>query len=224
MPLRLLVADDHPLIRAGIKAALSACNVDVVAELESGEGLLDLVGSSDCELVLLDVRLAPTSGFEALKALRLNHAKLPVVMFSAYDNPCFAAHAYHLGAAGFLSKQDSPVRFAEVLHSAATQQTAFTKEEVRKISSILSSRRFDENQDVSLTKREQEVLQLMAEGSSENKEGFTNKIIAQQMGISSETVKEHVQHILQKIGVNDRTQAVYWGLKNSVIKLREDTE
>ena len=133
-------------------------------------------------------------------------------MMANHDNPHFISRASIHGAKCYLLK-DSPIeKFAEVLRAAAAGEATFNREELRRAAGALTTPRLGPEHDVPLTFRECEVLVHMGDG-------LTNKLIGERLGISYETVKEHVQHILQKIGVVDRTQAVYWGLRNGVIPI-----
>lgn len=215
MSVRILVADDHPVVRAGLRVGLTTFGIEVVGEAGSGEELLGLVGDDSCDVVLLDVRLPGLNGLDTLARLKADHPKLPVVMFTGYHNPNFVFRAMDLGAAGYCTKDASFARQAEILKAAANGETTFTRDDMRRVTGALATPRLGPEHDVPLTIRECEVLKLLGEG-------LTNKQIAERMKISYETVKEHVQHILQKIGVVDRTQAVYWGLRSGVIPLSGD--
>jgi DNA-binding NarL/FixJ family response regulator len=212
MRVRILVVDDHPVVRAGLRYSLADHGIDVVGEADSGEGLLKMLDGLKFDVVLLDVRLPSLNGLDALARLKDSHPRIPVVMMTGYDNPSFVFRAIHLGAAGYVTKDAPLVRHAEVVHAAARGENTFTREDLRRVTGALATPRLGPEHDIPLTLRECEVLRLLGDG-------MTNKQIADRMRLSYETVKEHVQHILQKIGVVDRTQAVYWGLRCGVIKL-----
>jgi DNA-binding NarL/FixJ family response regulator len=131
-------------------------------------------------------------------------------MFSSYDNPTYVARAVALGAAGYLSKSASRSEIIAGIRAAASGETIWTRDELRRVTGALTAPRSAAEADVPLTKRESEVLKQLAFG-------LTNKEIAQSLGISYETVKEHVQHILRKIGVTDRTQAAVWAVRKNLV-------
>lgn len=214
MPVRLLVADDHPVVRAGLREGLTQYDISIVGEAEDGLSLLTLVGAIPCDLALLDIRLPGIDGLEILARLRNQHPGLPVVLMTGYDNPSFVYRAITLGAAGYLTKSASLAKYAEILRTAANGTSTFTRDDLRRVTGALATPRLGPEYEVPLTNRECEVLVRLGEG-------LTNKQVAERMKISYETVKEHVQHILQKIGVVDRTQAVYWGLRNGVIPIED---
>src|SRR5262249_20829594 len=130
-----------------------------------------------------------------------------VLMISGHDNPTYIARAVALGAQGFLSKSAPPAEILAAIKTVATGEDLWTREILRRVSGALAAH---SQIDVMLTKREGEVLKQLAFG-------LTNKEIAQALGISYETVKEHVQHILRKIGVADRTQAAVWAVRKELV-------
>jgi DNA-binding NarL/FixJ family response regulator len=215
MPVRVLIADDHPVVRAGLRAGLIGYDIEVVGEAENGGSLLGLVATVPCDITLIDIRLPGIDGLETLARLRNQYPTLPAVLMTGYDNPSFVYRAITLGAAGYITKNCSLAKQAEMLRIAATGTSTFTRDDLRRVTGALATPRLGPEYEVPLTHRECEVLVRLGEG-------LTNKQIAERMKISYETVKEHVQHILQKIGVVDRTQAVYWGLRNGVIPLEDD--
>lgn len=212
MAISLLIVDDHEVVRVGLKSMLQGTNMRVVAEADNGTSALKLVSKHKPDLVLLDVRMPDSDGLTCLARIKLDRPELPVVMFSAYDNPTYVARAVALGASGYLSKGISKKVLLQAIQSAARGETLWTREELRRVTGALAAPRLGTEVEVPLTKRENEVLKQLAFG-------LTNKEIAQALGISYETVKEHVQHILRKIGVSDRTQAAVWALRNDLVPL-----
>jgi DNA-binding NarL/FixJ family response regulator len=142
--------------------------------------------------------------------LKLDNPELPVILFSTYDNPTYVARAVALGAAGYVLKSDSRERLIEAIQAATRGEAAWTREELRRVTGALATPRVVSDVEVPLTQRESEVLRQLANG-------LTNKEIALALGISYETVKEHVQHILRKIGVSDRTQAAVWAVRKGLV-------
>jgi DNA-binding NarL/FixJ family response regulator len=161
-------------------------------------------------LVLLDVRMPEGDGLTCLGRIRLDFPDIPVVMFSAFDNSTYIARALALGAAGYVLKGTSRDKIIHAIRAAAGGETIWSKEDLRRVTGALAVPSTVSEGDVPLTKREGEVLKQLALG-------LTNKEIAQSLGISYETVKEHVQHILQKLSVTDRTQAAVWAVRRKLV-------
>ncbi len=210
MTTKLLVVDDHEVIRLGLRMMLENTDLEVAAEATSAAEALAAVEKSVPDVVLLDIRMEGGDGLNTLGRLKLDHADLPVVLFSAYDNPTYIARAVALGAAGYVLKSAPRERLIEALKTAAAGESAWTREELRRVTGALATPRLSQDIEVPLTQRESEVLRQMAQG-------LTNKEIAKMLEISYETVKEHVQHILRKIGVTDRTQAAVWAVRKNLV-------
>lgn len=210
MAISLLIVDDHEVVRAGLRSLLHGTDIRIVAETDNGNSVMKLTVKHKPDVVLLDVRMPDTDGLSCLARIKLDHPNVPVVMFSAYDNPTYVARAVALGAAGYLSKSASKKEIIDAIHTAAKGDTIWTRDELRRVTGALATPRVGADVEVPLTKRENEVLKQLAFG-------LTNKEIAQALGISYETVKEHVQHILRKIGVSDRTQAAVWAVRKELV-------
>ena len=210
MSIDLLIADDHAVIRAGLRRLLDGTDICVVAEADNGNSALKLTLKHRPNIVLLDVRMPDGDGLNCLARIKLDAPEIPVVMFSTYDNPTYVARAVALGAAGYLSKCAAREQIIEAIHAAANGGSLWSRDELRRVTGALAMPRTGIEVDIPLTKRESEVLKQLAFG-------LTNKEIAQALGISYETVKEHVQHILRKIGVNDRTQAAVWAVRKDLV-------
>lgn len=210
MAISLVIVDDHEVVRAGIKSLLQGTDIRIVAEADNGAAGLKLANKHKPDLVLLDVRMPDMDGLNCLARIKLDHPNVPVVMFSGYDNPTYVARSVALGAAGYISKSASKKEIIDAIHAAAKGETIWTREELRRVTGALATPRVGAEVEVPLTKRENEVLKQLAFG-------LTNKEIAQALGISYETVKEHVQHILRKIGVSDRTQAAVWAVRKELV-------
>jgi len=210
MSKKLLVVDDHAVARMGIRAALSGTDIEIVGEVDKATDALEAVKNDQPDVVLLDIRMEGGDGLNTLGRLKLDYPDLPIVLFSAYDNPTYVARAVALGAGGYVLKTAPVERLIESLQMAFDGQQSWTREELRRVTGALATPRMSQDIDVPLTQRESEVLRQMALG-------LTNKEIAKMLGISYETVKEHVQHILRKLGVSDRTQAAVWAVRKNLV-------
>jgi DNA-binding NarL/FixJ family response regulator len=210
MTVRVTIIDDHEVVRLGLRSLLANTEFEIIDELASGTELLDRVKVQKPDLVMMDVRMANGDGLTTLGRLKLDHPQLPVVIFSAYDNPTYIARAVALGASGFLLKDVHRDAMIQQLRQVARGDSVWTRDELRRVTGALATPRLSMDVEVPLTQRESEVLNHMAMG-------LTNKEIAKLLSISYETVKEHVQHILRKIGVTDRTQAAVWAVRNKLV-------
>lgn len=210
MSIKMLVADDHEVVRAGLKSILQGTDIKIIAEASSGEAAVRLALKHNPDLVLLDIRMPDGDGLTALGRIKLERPALPVLMWSAFDNPTYIARAVALGANGYLLKSAGKERLIPTIRSVAAGEMVWKREELRRVSGALAAPRLATDVDVPLTQRESEVLHQLAKGA-------TNKEIATALRISYETVKEHVQHILRKIGVTDRTQAAVWAVRKQIV-------
>ncbi len=207
--IRLLIADDHDVVRSGLKGMLAGTDIKVVGEVTTGRAALEYVLRNEVDVVLLDVRMPDGDGLDTLGRIKLDKPSLPILMFSYVDNPPYRACAVALGANGYLLKDCTRDELAGAIKTVAAGDNLWTREGLRRIMGAMATRRLQADVEVPLTEREAQVLRHMAGG-------LTNKQIATAMKISYETVKEHVQHVLGKIGVSDRTQAALWAVRNGL--------
>ena len=210
MSIRILVVDDHAVVRSGLRQLFKDTEIEIVAEATSGSEALTAASRDDVDLVLLDIRMPDGDGLNALGRIKLDHPDVPVLIFSAYDNPTYVARAVALHAGGYVLKDAEKDKLIETIKKVASGETAWTREELRRVTGALATPRLNADVEVPLTQRESEVLHQLALG-------LTNKEIAQVLDISYETVKEHVQHILRKVGVSDRTQAAVWAVRKGIV-------
>ncbi|NLZ01871.1 MAG: response regulator transcription factor [Pirellulaceae bacterium] len=208
--LKLLIADDHEVVRSGLKVLLADTDVEIVAEVGTGEEAVKYAMENDPDVVLLDIRMPKGDGLTALGRIKLEKPDMPVLMLSTFDNPTYIARSVALGASGYLLKGCTREQLLNAIRMAASGESAWTRDELRRVTGALATPRLAADVEVPLTQRESEVLRQLAFG-------LTNKEIAQALHISYETVKEHVQHILRKIGVSDRTQAAVWAVRKQLV-------
>jgi DNA-binding NarL/FixJ family response regulator len=208
--IKLLIADDHEVVRSGLKSMLADSDIEVAAEVGTGEAAVKHALENEVDVVLLDIRMPEGDGLTALGRIKLDKPDLPILMLSTFDNPTYIARSVALGASGYLLKGCSREELIKAIKSAAAGESAWTRDELRRVTGALATPRLAADVEVPLTQRESEVLRQLAYG-------LTNKEIAQALHISYETVKEHVQHILRKIGVSDRTQAAVWAVRKQLV-------
>ncbi len=208
--IRLLVADDHEVVRCGLKSLLAGTEIEIIAEVATGAAAVEYALNNDLDVVMLDVRMPDGDGLTVLGRIKLDKPDLPILILSTFDNPTYIARAVALGASGYLLKGCTRDQLINALRTAAAGESAWTREELRRVTGALATPRLSADVEVPLTQRESEVLRQLAYG-------LTNKEIAKALNISYETVKEHVQHILRKIGVSDRTQAAVWAVRKELV-------
>ncbi len=229
LSVKLLIVDDHPLFRQGVRSALSTYDdIDVVADVSSGENALTWLSGAppnrEPSVALVDLNLPGMSGLELTRQLRHQYPSLGVVMLSIHEGDEHAFNALQAGAADYRSKDVNPKELADVVRRVARGEYVINDVvEKPKVASRLLSQFRSLTQDYSasadndfslfqpLSDREIEVLERIAAGGS-------NKEIADTLGISTQTVKNHISSILRKLSLNDRTQAVLYALRRGWIE------
>lgn len=210
MGIRLLIVDDHEVVRCGLRNLFAGTEITVTAEATSGADAVEKALADKPDIILMDVRMPRGDGLTALGRIKLEAPEIPILMFSTYDNPTYVARAVALGACGYLLKTISGDKIIDAIRKGVSGGNVWTRDELRRVTGALSTPRLAADIEVPLTQRESEVLRQLALG-------LTNKEIAQALSISYETVKEHVQHILRKVGVSDRTQAAVWAVRKGIV-------
>lgn len=212
MTVRLVIADDHTLVRQGLRQFLEmAGDIEVLGEASTGHEVLALVEKDPPDVVLLDLRMPEMDGLEVARRIQEEHPDVGVMMLSAYDYRQFVVEAVRAGARGYILKSMDAEQLIQAVHLVATGNMVFDPQVVVALAEELTrSREREERGDV-LTAREIEVLQLLAFGHS-------NRDIAERLEISAETVKTHLEHIFRKLGTSDRTAAVAEALRRRVIE------
>ncbi len=209
MPIRLLVCDDHEIVRSGLRVLLKPeVDIQIVAEACDGIEALDLAQKSQPDVALIDVVMPSLDGFATLARFQVEHPRVQVLVYSGYSNSTFASRSTGLGAAAFIHKDAPFPQLVETIRQAAEGKLVWSRKKLRRFSSLGDLAGAKVEIDAPLTQRESEVLVKLTEG-------LTNKQIAVELHISYETVKEHVQHVLRKIGVTDRTQAAVWAVRKA---------
>jgi len=214
VPIRLVLADDHRLLREGLRRSLTDEGFDVVGEAADGEEACELAASLLPDVVLMDVSMPNLGGVEAARRIHQEHPEVRVVMLTMHADAEVVAQAIREGASGYLVKDCSTDEIADAIRLAAGGETAISP---HLAASMLGEiRRLDRAQEADeerlITKREEEVLQLIADGCSTPE-------VAQKLFISQKTVKNHLAAIYQKLDARDRTQAVVRAVRMGIIRL-----
>lgn len=209
MSITLLIADEFEVVRVGLKSMVADAAIKIIAEASTGKEAVRLTLKHKPDVAMLGVRMSGGDGLNSLGRIRLDLPDQPVLIFSSSDNPAHVACAVALGANGWVPATATRDKLIIAVRVAAAGENTWTREELRRVAGSLATPRISSDAEVSLTQRENEVLRQVAEG-------LTNKEIAKILHVSYETIKEHVQHILRKIGVSDRTQAAVWAIRKGL--------
>ena len=209
--IRVIIADDHGVVRAGLRGLLTAAGLDVVGEAATGREALALAQALHPDVVLLDVRMPDMDGLQTLAAIKTEMPEISVVMLTVYANSEYLSRAIAAGAAGYLLKDAAPEEIPRVVRAVAEGDMVIDPDMLQ---SILAHTPTEEDAfspaQVGLTPQETRVLKLIALG-------FNNDAIAETLVVSKNTVKTHVRHIFEKLGVSDRTQAAVWAIRHGLV-------
>lgn len=222
---KIIIIDDHQLFREGVKRILDFEDTfDVVAEGDDGTEIIELYERNEPDVILMDINMPRMNGVDATEMLLNKYPDAKVIILSIHDDGSYVTHALRTGALGYMLKEmdaDDIVEAIKVvsvggsyLHPKVTYNLV---EEFKRLSEREHKGAFQQNEIRRpyhlLTKRECEVLQLLTDGQS-------NRTIGETLFISEKTVKNHVSSILQKMSVNDRTQAVVTAIKNGWVEVK----
>jgi len=210
MAIRVLIADDHEVIRWGLKELLKGSDIEVIGEAATGAETVEKVKTLRPDVLVLDIRFPDLDGLETLVKIREEGLDTRVVLLSTYDYQSYAARAVALGVSEYLLKGAGRDEIIRAIHAAAACEPPKVDSRLGEVIQAMQSKQPIEDDMVQLTQRETQVLRHIALGLS-------NREIANSLDISVETVKEHVQNILRKLNVNDRTQAAVWAVRKGLV-------
>jgi len=210
--MRVLVADDHSLFRDGIVSLLEAAGFEVVGQVGDGRAAVEAAQRLRPDLVLMDITMPQMSGLEALRRIKAELPEVQVVMLTVSDDDADLIEAVKSGARGYLLKNLTADEFLDMLGGLERGEAAMTRQTTARLLQGLADLSQPRAEPMEgLTQREIELLRLVAEGLS-------NKAIAQALSISENTVKYHLKNILQKLGVQNRAEAVAHALRAGLLK------
>jgi DNA-binding NarL/FixJ family response regulator len=209
IPMRVLIVDDHPVTRDGLRAALGMSDeVDVVGEAASGEEAVDRVTELKPDVVFMDVRMPGIGGLEATREIRKISPDTKVILFTVDESRASIADAIRAGVSGYLLKDvgaDELIQAARLARQGkAVIHPALTRAFIEEVQYV------EQRPQTPLSKRESEILQKVAYGA-------TTKEVARELNISPHTVKTHLERIFEKLGANDRAQAVAIALRQGLV-------
>lgn len=208
LPIRVLICDDHPVVRSGLRGILgSQPDFEVVAEAADGARAVALARRFRPNVVLMDLRMPEMDGVTATGRIKAERPEVQVLVFTTYDTDADILHAVEKGAIGFLLKDTSEENLFDAIRQAAQGRSPLAPSVAARLVRRMRGAGEDE-----LTEREIEILQFVAQG-------LNNKGIARSLLISESTVKAHMLHVFSKLGVADRTAAVTTALRRGIIRL-----
>jgi two-component system, NarL family, response regulator DegU len=207
--MRVLIVDDHPVTRDGLRSALSTSDeVEIVGEATSGEEAIEAVKQLNPDVVFMDVRMPGISGIQATKDIRSIRPDTKVILFTVEESRAAIADAIRAGVSGYLLKDVSAAELIQAaklaLEGKAVIHPTLTRAFIEEVQYV------EQRPDTPLSRRESQILQKVAYGA-------TTKEVAHDLGISPHTVKTHLERIFEKLGANDRAQAVAIALRKKLV-------
>lgn len=213
MPVKIMLADDHVMFREGLKKLLESVeNFMIVGEAEDGDDTLRKISEIEPDIILLDINMPKMDGLEVLMHMRKKGIKTNVILITYHDEMDYLIRGINFGANGYLLKKSSFLELKDAIMTVMDGKKYIQSSLIPELSSKMAQQDRDKEKIDNLTRRELEVLRLMAIG-------MYNKEIAKNLDISERTVKNHVSNIFKKIIVNDRTQAAVFAIKNNLINI-----
>ena len=212
-PIKVILADDHPLIRQGLRTMLeTSVEVEILGEATEGRELIEMVATHQPDVIVVDIRMPDMDGLEAVRRIRKRYPAVKALMLTVHDEEAYVHEAIRAGASGYLLKTVSADELVKGIVTVAAGKAMLHPVITRHlINEFAEMSKDDGKTPKELSPREQDVLQLMAYGKS-------NKEIARSLGIGSQTVKTHISHIFTKLGAADRTGAVAVALRKGLVE------
>lgn len=211
--IRVMIADDHSLIREGLRQLLEFDgSIKVVGEAANGVECLENLKKYDPEVLLLDINMPEMNGIEVLKKLKQDQSTVKVLILTVHNELDYLMNAVDIGVEGYIMKDSESSELKKAIRAVRDGENYIQPSLIPALNNRLMNRDIDKDRVASLTNRELEVLIQVANG-------MFNKEIATNLNISERTVKNHISNIFKKIEVSDRTQAAVFAIKNNIIKL-----
>ena len=207
--MKLLIVDDHKVVRDGLRFMLSdEPGIEIVGEADSAEAMFEIIASEPVDVVLLDIRMGGMTGLDALKRIASDCPQVKVLMLSMHDQPGYVRRAVELGASGYLLKSAGRDEILAAISAISVGERYIQSVLMEPLLAEVTSAR---GQSGRLSPREQQVLQLIANGSE-------NKQIARELGLSEATVKTYIRGVFERLDVSSRAEAVAVGIRMGVIE------
>lgn len=213
MSIKVMLVDDHALIREGIKQLLEFDgSIEVIEQASDGIECLEKLKTVRPDILLLDINMPKMNGIEVLEALKAKKDPVKVLILTVHSEVEYLVKAVDIGANGYILKDSGSVELKQAIMDIINNDSYIQPSLIPALNSRLINRDMDKEKLKSLTRREVEILAQVASG-------MFNKEIANNLGISERTVKNHISNIFKKIDVSDRTQAAVFAIRNNIINL-----
>lgn len=213
MNIKVMLVDDHALIREGIKQLLEFDgSIEVIEQASDGIECLEKLKTVRPDILLLDINMPKMNGIEVLEALKAKKDPVKVLILTVHSEVEYLVKAVDIGANGYILKDSGSVELKQAIMDIINNDSYIQPSLIPALNSRLINRDMDKEKLKSLTRREVEILAQVASG-------MFNKEIANNLGISERTVKNHISNIFKKIDVSDRTQAAVFAIRNNIINL-----
>lgn len=211
--IRVMIADDHNMIREGLKQLLEFDgSIEIVGEASNGVECLEKLNICDPEVLLLDINMPEKNGIDVLKQMKADNSKIKVLILTVHNEIEYLMSAIDIGVNGYILKDSESSELKNAIKAVQNGESYIQPNLIVALNNQLIKRDTDKDKISALTNRELEVLTQVANG-------MFNKEIAINLNISERTVKNHISNIFKKIDVSDRTQAAVFAIKNNIIKL-----
>ena len=213
MPVKIMIADDHSMVREGLRSLLELDgDIQVIEEAVDGEDCLEKLKTCKPDVLLLDINMPKKNGLEVLQCINKSNLKVKVLVLTVHNEVEYLIKAVDIGVDGYILKDSESAELKKAIFAITKGENYIQPDLIPALNSKMIEKNSDKDKIDSLTKREFEVLKLLAVG-------MYNKEIAEKLNISERTVKNHVSNIFKKLEVTDRTQAAVFTIRNNLIKI-----
>lgn len=214
--IKVVIADDHPLVREGLRKVLELeQGIEVVEEAGDGQGAINMARKMKPDVILMDINMPGTNGIEATRVIKRESPKIGIIALTIHDEEEYVLELVKAGVSGYVLKDIDPAKLVETIRTVAEGNSVLDPSitnmlfnQLNRLTKIHNTKEKWEN----LTSREMDIIKLMAQG-------HCNKEIAIDLDISEKTVKNHITSIFRKIEVDDRTQAVLFAIKHHLVEV-----
>lgn len=212
-PVKIVITDDHKMVREGIKQLLELDgDIKVIAEASDGIECLEIINKAEPDVLLLDINMPNMNGLQVLEEIKRKKIKVKILILTIHNEIEYLLKAVDIGVNGYVLKDSESALLKTAIFSVNNGETFIQPSLSPELKKKKLKEERNDKEENGLTKRELEVLKLLAEG-------LYNKEVAYKLSISEKTVKNHVSSIFKKIGVFDRTQAAVYAIRNNIVEL-----